>query len=266
MTLQLKCANCGSDKITEVTQANVYHALINPKRNRLGYIDCDCEDTTIGDECTKCYYCEYCGCESENIEDFIMELQKLVYQCPHCGSYELTVCELREVWYDCEPHFDLNVQYNNIAPCYVLGDTKTEYGDGEHHSTLKYACAKCHHEWLNTEEMYKDGALTKEKVNDDTSRKLTSDEFNAVWCNAYAVAIDGCIYDIIDDYDAGDGKIYTALVEPNTPYLEIAYLIPRHVEEGAVEFNPETQMYYFTEQADCTFIPKFKLLTVTAPK
>lgn len=191
---------------------------------------------------------------------------RLNYQCPHCGSYELTVCELREVWYECEPHFDLNVNYNNIAPCYVLGDTKSGWGDGEHHSTLKYACAKCHHEWLNTAEMYTDGALTKEKVNDDAARKLTSEEFNAVWRNAYAAVIDNCIYDIMHYYDAGDGKVYTALVEPNAPHLEIAYLIPRHVEEGAVEFNPKTLMYYFTEQTDCTFIPKFRLLTVTAPK
>lgn len=266
MTLQLKCANCGSAEITEVTQAQVYHALTNPKRNHLGYIDCDYEDTIIGDECTKCYHCEHCGCESENIKDFIVELKKLVYQCPHCGSYKLTVCELREVWYDCEPHFDLNMEYYNIAPCYVLGDNKTDYGDGEHHSTLKYACAKCHHEWLNTEEMYKDGALTKKKDNDADVCKLTADEFNAVWRNAYAAVIDGRVYDIHNDYDAGDGKIYTALVEPNTPHLEIAYLIPRHVEEGAVEFNPKTQSYYFTEQTDCEFIPKFKLLTVTAPK
>lgn len=195
-----------------------------------------------------------------------METQKLVYQCPHCGSYELTVCELREVWYDCEPHFE--VKYNNIAPCYVLGDTKSGWGDGEYHSTLKYACAKCHHEWLNTAEMHTDGALTKENGNDDDSvRKLTSEEFNAVWCRAYAVMTDDdCIYEIIQDYDAGDGKIYTALIEPNAPHLEVAYLIPRHVEEGAVEFNPKTQRYYFLEQTDCEFIPKFTLLAAIAPK
>lgn len=265
MTLQLKCPNCGSHKITEVTKACVYHYLTNPKHNHLGDVECDYEDTVIGDEYTKCYFCEHCGCESENIEDFVMKTQKLVYQCPHCGSCELTVCELREVWYDCEPHFDLNVEHNNIAPCYVLGDTKSGCGDGEHHSTLKYACAKCHHEWLTTKEMYEDGALTKEKVNDAYARELTSDEFNAVWQNAYAAVIDDCIYNIINDYDAGDGKIYTALVEPNSPHLEIAYLIPRHVEEGAVEFNPKTQSYYFKEQTDCTFIPKFKLVTVTTP-
>lgn len=74
MTLQLKCANCGSDEITEVTKACIYHALVNPKRNnRWGNIECEHKDTIIGDEVTKCYRCDHCGCESENIEDFVTE-------------------------------------------------------------------------------------------------------------------------------------------------------------------------------------------------
>lgn len=264
MTLQFKCPNCGSHKITEVTNACVYHYLTNPKRNRWGDIDCDYEDTIIGDEDTKCYRCEHCGGESENIKDFIMELQKLVYQCPHCGSYKLTVCELREVWYDCEPHFDLNVEHNHIAPCYALGDTTEDgWADGEHHSTLKFACAKCHTEWLTTKEMYEDEALTA--VDASPYRILLAAQFEPIFNRAYAVVIKNKIYEILHEYVSDDGVSYIAFTSPVDGDTRLEYLIPQHVFDGGVKFNTKTNMYYFIKQEDTIFIPAFKLLTATAP-
>jgi hypothetical protein len=37
------------------------------------------------------------------------------------------------------------------------------------------------------------------------------------------------------------------------------------VFDGGVKFNTKTNMYYFIKQEATTFIPAFKLLTVTAP-
>lgn len=83
----------------------------------------------------------------------------LVFQCPHCGSYKLVVCELREVWYDCDPCFTLRGQ--TIIPTYTQGDIKCGWADGEYHSVLKFSCDGCHAEWDTAEEMSKAGALNE---------------------------------------------------------------------------------------------------------
>lgn len=91
---------------------------------------------------------------------------------------------------------------------------------------------------------------------------LTNEEFSKIFNNAYAVVIDGCICDVYNDYETEDGIHCTAFVESNDSHYEVAYVIPREVEEGRVSYNPRYKEFYF-EDAHGT-IPSFKILSVAS--
>lgn len=91
---------------------------------------------------------------------------------------------------------------------------------------------------------------------------LTNEQFSKIFDNAYGVVIYGNIYDVYSDYEAEDGELCTAFVEANETNYEVAYVIPRHVEEGRVSYNKRYHEFYFEDQRDCTYIPPFKILQV----
>lgn len=91
---------------------------------------------------------------------------------------------------------------------------------------------------------------------------LTNEQFSKIFSNAYAVVIDGCICDVYNDYENEDGTLCTAFVESNDSNYEVAYVIPRDVEEGRVSYDKRYHEFYFEDQEDCTDIPRFKILTV----
>ena len=91
---------------------------------------------------------------------------------------------------------------------------------------------------------------------------LTNEEFSKIFNNAYAVVIDGCICDVYNDYETEDGTLCTAFVESNDSHYEVAYVIPREVEEGRVSYNPRYKEFYFEDAHG--EIPSFKILSVTS--
>lgn len=91
---------------------------------------------------------------------------------------------------------------------------------------------------------------------------LTNDQFAKIFNNAYAVIIDGIMYDVFNDYETEDQELCTAFVEANESNYDVAYVIPRHVEEGRVSYDKLYHEFYFEDQRDCTYIPRFKVLTV----
>ena len=91
---------------------------------------------------------------------------------------------------------------------------------------------------------------------------LTNEQFSKIFNKAYAVVIDGCIYDVYNDYETEDGTPCTAFVEFNESNYEVAYLIPRAVENGCVSYNPRYKEFYFKDAHD--EIPPFKILSVAS--
>lgn len=94
------------------------------------------------------------------------------------------------------------------------------------------------------------------------SVNLTNEQFSKIFNNAYAVVIDGCICDVYNDYETENGELCTAFVDANDPNYEVAYMIPREVEEGRVSYNPRCKEFYFEDARD--EIPSFKILTVAS--
>ena len=91
---------------------------------------------------------------------------------------------------------------------------------------------------------------------------LTNEQFSKIFNTAYAVVIDGCICDVYNDYENENGELCTAFVDANDPNYEVAYLIPREVEEGRVSYNPHYKEFYFEDgRGD---IPSFKILSVAS--
>lgn len=91
---------------------------------------------------------------------------------------------------------------------------------------------------------------------------LTNEQFSKIFNNAYAVVIDGCICDVYNDYETEDGTLCTAFVESNDSHYEVAYVIPREVEEGRVSYNPRYKEFYFEDARG--EIPSFKILSVAS--
>ena len=91
---------------------------------------------------------------------------------------------------------------------------------------------------------------------------LTKEQFSKIFSNAYAVVIDGCICDVYDDYETEDGTLCSAFVESNDSNWEVAYVIPREVEEGRVSYNPRYNEFYFEDAHG--EIPSFKILQVAS--
>lgn len=92
------------------------------------------------------------------------------------------------------------------------------------------------------------------------SINLTNEQFSKIFNNAYAVVIDGCICDVYNDYETEDGELCTAFIEANDSHYDVAYVIPREVEEGRVSYNPRYHEFYFEDARGD--IPSFKILTV----
>jgi hypothetical protein len=91
---------------------------------------------------------------------------------------------------------------------------------------------------------------------------LTNEQFSKIFNNAYAVVIDGCICDVYNDYENEDGQLCTAFVESNDSNYEVAYTIPREIEEGRVSYNPRYKEFYFEDARG--EIPSFKILSVAS--
>ena len=91
---------------------------------------------------------------------------------------------------------------------------------------------------------------------------LTKEQFAKIFDNAYAVVIDGCICDVYNDYENEDGELCTAFVDANDSNYEVAYMIPREVEEGRVSYSPRYKEFYFEDAND--EIPSFKILQVAS--
>ena len=91
---------------------------------------------------------------------------------------------------------------------------------------------------------------------------LTNEQFSKIFSNAYAVVIDGCICDVYNGYENEDGELCTAFIDANDSNYELAYAIPRKVEEGRVSYNPRYKEFYF-EDANGE-IPSFKILQVAS--
>lgn len=91
---------------------------------------------------------------------------------------------------------------------------------------------------------------------------LTNEQFSKIFNNAYAVVIDGCICDVYNDYENENGELCTAFVDANDPNYEVAYAIPREVEEGRVSYNPRYKEFYFEDARGD--IPSFKILSVAS--
>ena len=91
---------------------------------------------------------------------------------------------------------------------------------------------------------------------------LTNEEFSKIFSNAYAVVIDGCICDVYNDYEDEECHLFTAFVESNDSNYEVAYVIPREVEEGRVSYNPRYKEFYFEDARG--EITSFKILQVAS--
>ena len=91
---------------------------------------------------------------------------------------------------------------------------------------------------------------------------LTNEQFSKIFNKAYAVVIDGCICDVYNDYENEDGELCTAFVESNDSHYDVAYVIPREIEEGRVSYNPRYKEFYFEDARG--EIPSFKILTVAS--
>lgn len=91
---------------------------------------------------------------------------------------------------------------------------------------------------------------------------LTNEQFSKIFNKAYAVVIDGCICDVYNDYENEDGELCTAFVDANDSNYELAYAIPREVENGRVSYSPRYKEFYFEDARG--EIPSFKILTVAS--
>ena len=92
---------------------------------------------------------------------------------------------------------------------------------------------------------------------------LSNEQFSKIFNKAYAVVIDGCICDVYNDYENEDGELCTAFVESNDSHYDVAYVIPREVEEGRVSYSKLYHEFYFEDQKDSEVqIPCFKILSV----
>lgn len=146
----------------------------------------------------------------------------LVFQCPDCGGQHITVCELREVWYNCTPKFDIDPVTKDIAPCYDLEDNLCAWPDGAHHSTYKFACATCHRTWLNTQEMYKDEALIELKAKKPKRIEFVcphcgSNELRRRWAAFEIYDVDALVLQPDGYFDVQEGSKLDVIQATNNP-------------------------------------------------
>ncbi len=91
-------------------------------------------------------------------------------------------------------------------------------------------------------------------------KTYTDKQFSKIFDNAYAVVIDGSIYDIFNDYETFDGELITALVlngDMNNDVIEL----PHDIEHGGVEYNEDTNKFHFLKDEDYS-IGWFRVLVV----
>ncbi|MBQ7820574.1 MAG: hypothetical protein IJ341_12870 [Bacteroidales bacterium] len=89
---------------------------------------------------------------------------------------------------------------------------------------------------------------------------LSADDFKKIFANAYAVVVDGVLYDVYNDYETEDGELCTAFVLADDSHCDVEFVIPRSVEENSrVSYNKRYHEFHFEGQDD---IPAFKILTV----
>lgn len=94
---------------------------------------------------------------------------------------------------------------------------------------------------------------------------LSADDFQKIFAKAYAVVVDGVLYDVYNDYETENGELCTAFVLADDCHNDAEFVIPRLVEENSrVSYNKRYHEFYFEDQEDSEErIPCFKILTVT---
>ena len=91
-------------------------------------------------------------------------------------------------------------------------------------------------------------------------KTYTDKQFSKIFNNAYAVVIDGSIYDIFNDYEVSPGVLVTALVL-NGDMENGVIELPHDIEHGGVEFNEVTHEFHFLKDEDYS-IGWFRVLVV----
>lgn len=89
---------------------------------------------------------------------------------------------------------------------------------------------------------------------------LSADEFKKIFTNAYAVVVDGVLYDVYNDYETEDGEFCTAFILADDSHYDAEFIIPRSVEDNSrVSYNKHYHEFCFEDQ---NVIPPFKILAV----
>lgn len=93
---------------------------------------------------------------------------------------------------------------------------------------------------------------------------LSADDFQKIFTNAYAVIVNGVLYDVYNDYETEDGELCTAFVLADDSYSDVEFVIPREIEKNSrVSYDKHFYEFYFEDQKDSEErIPCFKILTV----
>lgn len=89
---------------------------------------------------------------------------------------------------------------------------------------------------------------------------LSADDFQKIFTNAYAVVVDGILYDVYSDYETEDCELCTAFVLADDCHSDAEFVIPRSLEENSrVSYN---KRYHEDQENSEERIPCFKILTV----
>lgn len=102
-------------------------------------------------------------------------------------------------------------------------------------------------------------------ISDTTQREdiiLTPEQFAPIFASAYAVAINGCLYDKVDDYEREDGE-YCTIFQNEDEIIDIDY---EKVEKVCpVKFNCITAEYEFIGEV-AEHLPAFQILAIVKPQ
>lgn len=88
---------------------------------------------------------------------------------------------------------------------------------------------------------------------------ISNDDFKKIFDKAYAVVIDGVLYDVYCDYENEDGTLCTAFVEQHCGCSDVAYVVKPEWENGEIEYHPNYREFSFKGVDE---IPPFKILMV----
>lgn len=92
---------------------------------------------------------------------------------------------------------------------------------------------------------------------------MNNNDFKKIFDKAYAVVIDGALYDVYCDYENEDGTLCTAFVDQCCGCSDVAYVIKPEWENGEIEYHPNYKEFTFKGVDE---IPPFKILMVAEPE